>query len=431
MSGNALLHNRDFVLFSSGVVMSQIGTRATVAASLYQVYDISGSLAQTGLVGAAQAVALVLLSPLGGVAADRWSRRLLLQVSQALAMVVALGLAILTYTGRVEAWHVILSVLLTTAAATFDQPARQAIVPNLVTREQLPMAIALLNPMREVAVLTGPAIGGLLIAVDGPGLVYLLDAITYGVLIAVLILVRVPPVIRKHGDPSTVLGAMREGARYISGQPLILWLCGLDLVATVFGAYRVLLPAFADRLGLGPTGYGLLSSAPSLGALLATYGVVRIVSRSRRLGRVLLVATICYGAACLLFAQVSMVAAAVTMALAIGAADAVATSIRHAAVQLETPDSLRGRVQSLYQITSRGGPAVGDLLMGAAASLIGGVTALTAGAAVPIVVGFGLLVRRNAVRSYAGASPDEPQDPAVRGVDAAPLPATAPVQDRP
>lgn len=407
MDWGRLLRNRDFLLFWSGVVLSQIGSRATVAASLWQVYRLTGSIATTGLVGAAQAVALLTLSPIGGVLADRWDRRRLLQATQALAMVAALGLAAVTLSGAVQPWHVLLGVLVTTAAATFDQPCRQAIVPALVPRDVLPAAIALLNPSRELAVLTGPAIGGLLIALDGPGLVYLLDGVTYAVLIVVLVAVRVPPVRRVVDGPRPSVGAdLVQGARYVRRRPLIWSLCGLDLVLTVFGAYRVLLPALADRLDIGPSGYGLLAATPSLGALLATYGIVRLVTRSRRLGRVLLASTVAYGLAAIGFAQVSVVFPALLFALLLGAFDATATTIRHSAVQLETPDELRGRVQSLYQITSRGGPALGDVLIGAVAGLLGPVTALTAGAAVPVLVGLALLTRVNLVRDYAGTAAD-------------------------
>jgi MFS family permease len=396
-----LLHNRDFLLFWSGVVLSQIGTRATVAASLWQVYELTGSIAATGLVGGAQAVALVVLSPLGGVLADRWDRRRLLQASQAVAMLVALAMAAVSLAGVAQAWHVIAGVLVTTAAATFDQPCRQALVPALVPRDVLPAAIALLNPSREVAVLVGPALGGLLIAADGPGLVYLLDGLSYAALVAVLAAVRVPLLLR--GDaPRSISADMAEGVRYVRRRPIIWSLCGLDLVMTVFGAYRVLLPAFADRLGIGPAGYGLLSAAPSLGALLATYGIVRLVSRSHRLGRALLASTVGYGLVAIAFAQVSVLGAVMLFALLLGAFDAAATTIRHAAVQPETPDELRGRVQSLYQITSRGGPALGDVVIGVAAGALGPVTALTAGAALPVLAALVLLARPNVVRDYAG-----------------------------
>lgn len=408
-----LLRNRDFLLFWSGVVLSQIGSRATVAASLWQVYELTGSIAATGLVGGAQAVALVVLSPLGGVLADRWDRRRLLQATQAVAMLAALGMAAVTFSGSVAAWHVVAGVLVTTAAATFDQPCRQALVPALVPRDVLPAAIALLNPSREVAVLTGPAIGGVLIAVSGPGLVYLLDGITYAALVLVLLAVRVPP-LRKPADapPPSIRTEMAEGVRYVRKRPIIWSLCGLDLLLTVFGAYRVLLPAFTDRLDIGPTGYGLLSAAPSLGALLATYGIVQLVSRSRRLGRALLVATVAYGLVAIAFAQVTALMAAMAailvLALLLGVFDATATTIRHAAVQLETPDELRGRVQSLYQITSRGGPALGDVVVGVAAGVLGPVVALSAGATIPVLAGIALFTRPNCVRDYTGISEPAP-----------------------
>ena len=182
----AVLRNRDFDLYWGGVIASQVGTRAAVAASLYQVYELSRSTAQVGLVGIAQAVALIVLSPLGGVLADRMDRRRLLQYSQAVALLVSAALAAVTFTGLVTTWMVVLASLLATAAATFDQPARQALIPALVPRHQLVDAIALINPSRELAVLVGPALAGVLIAVSGPGAVYLADAGTYAVLILTL-----------------------------------------------------------------------------------------------------------------------------------------------------------------------------------------------------------------------------------------------------
>jgi MFS family permease len=422
-----VLRNRDFTLYWSGVVLSQIGTRGTVAANFYHVYDLTGSLLQTGLLGAGQAVALLLLSPIGGAYADRLDRRRLLQWAQALSLVVALVLAVLTLSGKVEAWHVILSVLLTTAAATFDQPARQAIIPAMVPKRQLASAIALLNPSRELAILIGPALAGLLIALGGPGLMYVVDVVTYAVLIVVLALLRVPPLVQL-GPPRSVFGSIADGARYVVHRPLITRLMALDLSATVFSAYRVLLPALAvDVLEVGPTGYGLLSSAPSAGALLATYTVFRTVERSGRLGRILLVSNGCYGVAVLLLAQSRWFAMAIVAALLLGAFDAMATTIRHAAVQVDTPDEIRGRVTAFYQMSSRGGPAVGDVVVGSLAAAVGPVAALTLGALTPILVAAGFLSRRNVVRDYERAvvpaaegdgTPVFDEPPAAEGVDA-------------
>ncbi len=402
-----VLHHRNFNLYWAGVVLSQIGTRGTVAANLYQVYELTGSVVQTGLVGAAQAVALLVLSPLGGAYADRLDRRRLLQVAQGMSMIVALVLAVLTLTDKAEAWHVITSVLFTTAAATFDQPARQALIPAMVPREQLPQAIALLNPSRELAILVGPALAGILIAVGGPGLMYLLDAATYAVLVGVLAIIRIER-LSPTGERKSVLGSIAEGAGYVRRRPLIYSLMGLDLAATVFGAYRVLLPALAvDILEVGPTGYGFLSSAPSAGALLATYTIYRVVEKSRRLGRVLLVSSALYGVSAILLAQSRLFTLALVAALLLGAFDAMATTIRHAAVQIDTPDELRGRVQAFYQMSSRGGPAIGDVTIGAAAGIVGVVPALTIGGVIPALVALAGLSRRNVVREYEGVSSAE------------------------
>lgn len=409
-----VLRHRDFNLYWFGVVFSQIGTRGTVAANLYQVYELTGSIAVTGLVGLAQAVALLILSPLGGAYADRVDRRHLLQGAQAVSLVVAGALAIVTLTGHVQAWQVLLSVVLTTAAATFDQPARQALIPAMVPREELPQAFSLLNPSRELAILVGPALAGVLIAVDGAGLMYAVDTATYLVLIVILGLLRTPPLVPEARSTS-ILTNIREGASFIAHRrPLIWQLMTLDLSATVFGAYRVVLPALAvDYLHVGATGYGLLSAAPSAGALLATYVVFRVVGSSRRLGRVLLWASIAYGFAVALLGQASVFALALVAGALIGGCDAMATTIRHAAVQLVTPDELRGRVSSLYQMSSRGGPALGDVNMGWVAGILGPPLALTVGGLVSIVYAGVVLVRGGLVRDYRGAEEDLDDSPAV------------------
>ncbi|TFV74913.1 MFS transporter [Blastococcus sp. CT_GayMR19] len=418
-----VLKNRDFDLYWSGVVLSQIGTRGTVAANFFHVYALTDSIAYTGLVGAGQAVALLLLSPLGGALADRYDRRRLLQVAQAVSLVVALGLAVATFTDVVEAWHVVLSVLLTTAAATFDQPARQALIPAIVGKKHIGEAIALLNPSREVAVLLGPLLAGVLIAVSGPGLMYAVDAVTYALLIVVLAFVRVPRLKPTGAAAGSIFGSIAEGARYVVRRPLITSLMALDLSATVLSAYRVLLPAIAtDVLAIGATGYGILSSAPSAGALLATYTIFRVVKDSRRQGRVLLGATFLYGIAAILLAQSPTVWLAVGAALLLGSFDAMATTIRHAAVQIDTPDELRGRVTAFYQMSSRGGPAIGDVVMGAFAGVVGPMVALTIGGFGPMLVALGFASRPNVVRDYQGVddSEDEPVEP-VAPPDARPV----------
>jgi len=406
MKVSPALRHRDFNLYWFGVVFSQIGTRGTVAANLYQVYELSRSTAITGLVGLAQAVSLLVLSPIGGAYADRIDRRRLLQATQLLALLIAGGLALATETGHATTLLVLASVLLTTAAATFDQPARNALIPAMVPRDELPQAFALLNPSRELAVLLGPALAGVLIAVHGPGLMYAVDAATYAVLVIVLGLIRTPRLV-----PATrhlpVLHNIAEGASFVRRRPLIWLMMSLDLSATLFGAYRVVLPALSlTVLHAGPTGYGLLAAAPSAGALLATYPVFRVVDRSTAIGKVLLAASAGYGVSVVLLGQSRMLLLALGAGLLIGACDAMATTIRQAAVQLETPDTMRGRVSSLYQMASRGGPALGDLNIGWVAGIVGPIAALTCGGIVPILYAGLLYLRRGRIRSYA--HPSEP-----------------------
>ncbi|QXE33018.1 MFS transporter [Streptomyces sp. GMY02] len=395
-----VLRNRDFTLYWGGVILSQIGTRGAVAANLYQVYQLTGSTAQVGLVGLSQAVALLVLSPLGGIYADRLDRRRLLQVTQCLALVVSAGLAAVTLADAATVWTVVVSSLLATAAATFDQPARQALIPAMVPRERLVDAFALLNPSRELAVLVGPALAGLLIAAGGPGAVYVFDTVTYGALVAVLAVLRVPP-LAVADERASLLESLREGVAYVGRKPLVRQLMGLDLAATVFGAYRVLLPAFAaDVLHTGATGYGLLAAAPSAGALIGSVWVFKLV-RTARSGRIVLWATAAYGLAVAGLAQSRVFPVAIVMALALGAADALATTVRHAAVQVETPDTLRGRVSAIYQMCSRGGPAIGDSVIGALAGVAGPVLALTLGGLVPTAVSGLSALGSRTVRDYS------------------------------
>jgi MFS family permease len=395
----ALLRNRDFDLYWSGVVLSEIGSRGTFAANLFHIYTLTGSTLQTGLVGLFQAGALVVLSPLGGAYADRLQRRRLLQVTQAFSLLVSLALALLTVAGTIAPWQILVSVLLNTAAETFDRPARQSLIPALVRREDLVNAFALLNPSREVAILVGPALAGLLIAVFGPEAMYLTDVVSYAVMVVVLQFVRVPATAPSATHVS-IIANIREGFAWLRHRPLILQLIGLDLSCSLFAAYRALLPALAtDVLGVGATGYGVLSAAPSAGALIGSALLLRLV-RTTRSGHIILGATAAYGAAAIVLAQAPAFALAVVGAMGLGLFDAMHTTIRHATVQLEVPDEIRGRVTSTYQIASRGGPALGDLNVGAVAGVIGPVTALTLGGTVPIVTTLAVLFRGRRIREY-------------------------------
>lgn len=395
-----LVRHRDFDLYWSGVVLSEIGTRGTFAANLFHIYTLTGSTLQTGLVGLFQAVALILLSPLGGAYADRMNRRRLLQITQSFSLLVSLGLALLTLFGVIEQWHILLSVLLNTAAETFDRPARQSLIPALVRDKDLVQAFALLNPSREVAILSGPALAGVLIAAFGPEGMYFADVASFAVMVIVLQVLRLPEQPLPESKSVSLVHNIKEGFSWMRQRPLILQLIGLDLSCTLFGAYRVVLPALSlDVFGVGPVGFGILSSAPSAGALIGSALVFRL-ARTVRSGHIVLVATAAYGLAAIVLAQAPLFGIAVAGAMGLGLFDAMHTTIRHAAVQLEVPDALRGRVTSTYQIASRGGPALGDLNIGAVAGALGPVAALSLGGVLPIVTAGLTAMRGTRVKSY-------------------------------
>lgn len=397
-----LFRNRNFSFYWVGTVVSNLGTRATQAAVLFQVYVISDSISVTGLVGVAQGLGTLVLNPIGGVLADRLDRRRLLQYSQGVSLLGVLFLAVLTLLGSIQVWQILIAVLFVTAASSFERPARMALIPALVRPDQLPEAIAIVNPSRELAILIGPALGGLLMAVGGVGWVYVFDAFSYAALIVLVGFIRVNPLPEGRKKAPFVTDLV-EGAKYVAKRPLIMQFIALDLSSQLFGAYRVVLPALStDVLDIGEFGYGILSSLPSAGALLATWTVFRIVRGGGKQGIIVLYSTMAYGLACIALGWSSVLVFTVVAVLVLGWTDALATVIRHSAVQLDTPDELRGRVTSLYQVASGGGPSFGQMVVGLLASAFGPAGGMAIGGLITLVFSGSFLFHRNSVRSYDG-----------------------------
>jgi MFS family permease len=397
-----VLRERGFGLYWLGTVLSNVGTRATVAANLWLVLQLTDSVGMVGLVGLAEAVALLLLAPLGGAVADRLDRRRLLQVTQSTSMVTATALAIATYSGAIQAWHIYLGVIAISAAQTFEGPARQALIPALVPRHRLVDAFALVNPTRELAILIGPALGGLLIAWLGAGWVYAFDAATYAILAVFLGLMHVPP-LAASARAQSIWSSIAEGFGYVRERRLVWQLMSLDFAATFCIGYRVLLPTLArDVLEVGAAGYGVLAAAPAAGAIVGSGAVYRLRG-VRGKGKLVLAATVGYALMAMLLAVSPAVALALVAAGGLGFFDAITTTLRHAVVQLDTPDHLRGRVTSAYQMVSRGGPSLGQVQMGALASSFGAPLALALGASAALVYTLWLALASTTVRGYDAA----------------------------
>src|SRR5258706_9239708 len=248
-----------------------------------------------GLVGLVRVVPIVFLSMVSGVVADAWNRRRLMLLTQSSAAIVSLVLALLTFRGLTAVWPISVLAALGAAVGTFDMPARQALVPTLVPREHLPNAITMNTIMFQLASVVGPSFGGIIIAAAGVGWVYVANALSFGCVIAALLLMRGvsgKPVREGHEPEDEVSWrAAREGLKFVFESPLIRSTMLLDFFATFFSSATALLPIFAqDILRVGARGYGWLYAAPAVGAALGGAVVVSLTSRVRRRGPVFLLA---------------------------------------------------------------------------------------------------------------------------------------------
>jgi hypothetical protein len=317
-------------------------------------------------------------------------------------MITSLALTVLTFTGNIQPWHIYVAVVMVSAAQSFEGPARLALIPVLVRQERVVDAFALTNPTRELAILLGPPLAGILIAISGnAGYVYAFDAITYASLVVVLMFVKIAPVAGKPREVS-VWHSIAEGFKYVGSRRLVWQLMSLDFSATFFSAYRVVLPTLArDILKVGPTGYGILGAAPAAGAIVGSAIVFRARSFEHK-GWLILAATAGYACACILLAQSGLFALALLAAAVIGVCDATATTLRQVLVQVDTPDQLRGRVSSAYQMVSRGGPSLGQAQMGFVAGALGAPIGLTLGASVTLLYVGLLALRGRTIRLYKG-----------------------------
>lgn len=335
-----------------------------------------------------------------------------------------------TFSGRDSVALVYGVVAASAAAATFDLPARQSLVPNLVPTHDLTNAFSMSAIASQTGSIVGPAVGGLVLANLGLAYAYWINAFSYlAVILALLLMGQVPqerelPQIDSVRSGSYLLQSVRSGLRFVMGQPVILSSMLLDFFATFFSSARYLLPIFAvDIPGVGPEGYGWLVSAPPFGAGLVAMALAfrRTIQRQ---GRVLLSTVAGFGIATIVFG-LSQNYALTFFALAMtGATDSVSMIIRNTIRQVQTPDRLRGRMTSVNQIFFMGGPYLGEVEAGVVGQIFGAPFAVISGGLGCLAALARVTARFPQLRRYSG---DEPvQAGAPHTPPSSPLPSRPP-----
>jgi MFS family permease len=398
------LRHRNFRLLWSGQLVSFAGSMAQTAAILWHVsllVDPSSKGIALGLVGLVRVIPIVGLGVFSGVVADARDRRRVMLVTQTAMGAVALILAILTFNGLTAVWPIYLLAALGSGFGVFDGPARQALVPNLVPREDLPNAISLNTIMFQIASVVGPSVAGVIIATLGVGWVYVSNALSFFFVIGALLMMRDVPEREGREKSEVSFRSAMDGLRFVFRAPMIRSTMFLDFFATFFSSATALLPIFAqDILHVGAHGYGWLYAAPSAGAVVAGVLMVRLVDRIERRGTVLLYAVTVYGLATVLFGLsrsfwLTFLCLAIT-----GAADTVSMVLRNVIRQLTTPDHLRGRMTGVNMVFFMGGPQLGELEAGVVANALGAPFSVVSGGVGCLLATAWIAMRTPMLRRY-------------------------------
>jgi len=395
------LKNRKFLLLWLGLMVSVAGTQMQVAAIHWHIRELTGTpdpLALGGI-GLARIMPVIVFSLFGGAFADTYNRRAILFITQTSMALTALGLAVLTFGGQTQIWHIYLLTALQAAAMAFDGPARQAIVPNIVPARDLPNAFSLNSIAFNVGAVVGPVLSGIVIATLGQGYTYFFNAISFlGVILALLAIGTIPQDFRGVGGVS--LSVIKEGFRFIFSRKIILSTMVMDFSATFFAAANTMLPIIArDILKVGEVGYGLLGAAGSSGSVLAAFAVSQLPS-IRKQGPVFLMAVILFGLATVAFGFAQSFWLAFLALALMGASDSVSTIIRNTIRQLNTPDHIRGRMTSINQMFFQGGPQLGEVRAGLVASAFGVPFAIISGGIWTIIAALLIMAKWPVLRQY-------------------------------
>jgi MFS family permease len=417
-----LRQSRDFRLLISGQLISVLGSQVTAVAIPFQVYRITHSSLDVGLVSLTQLFPLLACSLLGGSVIDAVDRRRLLILVEILLAASSAGLAVNADLGA-RLWPLFVLPAISAGLVGFDSPARNAIIPNLVDSDQLSAAAAMFQALFQTGAVVGPAVAGLLLAGAGVNFVYWLDVASFGAAILASIMLSAQP--PTPGGPRPGLRSVAEGFGFMRGRQGIQGAYLIDINAMVFGMPRALFPALAANVfGGGASILGLLYAAPGAGALVGAV-TTGWVGRIRRQGRAVIIAVLVWGAAIAGFGLVDSLPVALVLLAVAGWADVISAVFRNTIIQLSVPDRLRGRLSGLQIGVVQGGPRLGDLEAGGVATAFSNEISVVSGGLLCIV---GALALARALPGFRKLSldasepahdPDLDPPPVVEGAPAA------------
>jgi len=371
-----LRRSRDLRRLVSGELVSVLGNQLTTVAVPYQVYQLTRSSLDVGLVSITQLVPLIAGSLLGGSVVDAMDRRRVLMLAQVLMAACSAGLAVNADLGT-SLWPLFVLPALAAGFSGLDSAGRNAMVPNMVRRSEVSTANAIFQVLFQLGLVAGPALAGLLLAGAGVLFVYWMDVASFGAALLAVFMISPQPAGEAGHRPG--LRSILEGLRFVRGRQAIQGAYLIDINAMVFGMPRALFPALAASVfGGGASTLGFLYAAPGAGALAGAL-TTGWVSRIQRQGLAVIVAVIVWGFAITCFGLVSWLPLALVLLAAAGCADVISAVFRSTIIQLAVPDALRGRLAGLQIAVVTGGPRIGDLESGAVAAGFGDTVSVVSG----------------------------------------------------
>ena len=395
----ASLRYRDYSFLFLLALFATSAQQMRVAQNLYQVYEISGSAFLLGMTGLAQGVPIFAFGLFGGTLADFLDRKKLLTLTTLGNLLVAIALGILTLTELIQVWHILAGTAITSALNIVLNPTRMALISHLVPRSHLTNAVALNSSVSQGSHFLGPMLGGLSLAWMSTGNAYLFNALFYVPAVIAVALLKAPA-IDKTAREKFSIASFLSGIKFLFSEPIILTLVLLDFVVIGFGYYRPLLPIFAkDILFVGPAGFGMLSSAPAIGGVIGTV-VLLAVGDVKSKGLIALWSFVGYAAALGFFAISVNFWLSLVLLGAMGLANSLQAVMRQTSFHLLTPDHVRGRAFSVFNMFSQGANAVGAAEVGFMAALLGAPGSLLFGCTVGALLTVGCWMMLPGLRTF-------------------------------